>query len=154
MRLLVIEDDDDKRRTVVSCLATIVPGAEIAEARSLRSGLVAILKNEAEAVVLDMSMPTYDVGVDEYGGTPQAFAGRDLLRHMTQRDIVVPAIVVTQYETFGQGADAVTLEQLDAQLREEHASYVGTVYYNSASEAWKHDLAELILAAVRKGRTQ
>lgn len=89
MRLLVIEDDDDKRRTVVSCLATMVPGAEIAEARSLRSGLVAILKNEAEAVVLDMSMPTYDVGVDETGGGPQALLGGIFSVTLAQRVLLL-----------------------------------------------------------------
>lgn len=144
MRVLIIEDDEDKRRSLVECITDGVSGAVISQARSLRSGLVEVLKEDADVILVDMSMPTYDIGEEEHGGTPQAFAGRDLLRHMSQRDILTPVIVVTQFETFGQGTDLVTLEQLDAELRAEHESYLGTIYYDAASEEWKEQLISAV----------
>jgi hypothetical protein len=91
-----------------------------------------------------MTMPSFDITVDEDGGRPQAYAGRELLRHMAENDIHTPAIVVTQFEKFGEGTDSLTLEQLDEQLKKEHDQYRGTVYYNAASDDWKEALIKMI----------
>ena len=149
MTIILVEDDDDKRRTIAECLTERFPNTDIVQARSMRSGLRAIIEaGGGDVVVLDMAMPTYDISIDEHGGTPQAYGGRELLRHMSERDIVAPTIVITQFETFGQGSEALTLEQLDAQLRLEHEQYRGTVYYNSATEEWKDALFKMVSAAV------
>ena len=149
MTIILVEDDDDKRRTIAECLTERFPNTVIVQARSMRSGLRAIIEaGGGDVVVLDMAMPTYDISIDEHGGTPQAYGGRELLRHMSERDIVAPTIVITQFETFGQGSEALTLEQLDAQLRLEHEQYRGTVYYNSATEEWKDALFKMVSAAV------
>lgn len=140
MRILIVEDDDDKRRKIAELLIDRVPDVSVDEARSMRSGLLAIRNAAVDLLLLDMAMPTYDITVDEEGGTPQAFAGRELLRHMRELEVSIPAIVVTQFETFGQGLEALTLDQLDRQLSAEHPTYKGTVYYNSASEEWKDAL--------------
>lgn len=52
---------------------------------------------------------------------------------------------ITQYEKFGDQNDALTLQQLDARLRQEHPGmYYGAVYYNSAREGWKTQLQQRI----------
>ena len=96
-----------------------------------------------------MTMPSFDITIDEDGGRPQAYGGRELLRHMAENEVSVPAIVVTQFEKFGEGVDSLTLEQLDSLLRREHEQYHGTVYYNAASDDWKDQLVNIIRMATR-----
>jgi len=145
MKILIVEDDEDKRRQISEFLATIVPDLKLNEARSLQSGLHSIMAKAHELVVLDMTMPTFDITAEENGGRPQAYAGRELLRHMKRRNIRTPAIVLTQFDRFGKGADSLTLEELDKELRASHSEYyLGTVYYSVTYEGWKEQLANLI----------
>ena len=156
-RVLIIEDDENKRSQLLRFVSTWLgergwDEADITTARSFRSGLVAVLKEEAEVILLDMTMPTYDVGADENGGRPQAYAGREILRQMDRRDIRAKVVVVTQFDRFGEGANALTLHQLDDQLRATHPdTYRGAVYYDIVKDRWRAHLSNLLTAALRSG---
>lgn len=146
MRILVVEDDEEKRRQITEFLNLIVKNVELVEARSLQSGLRALGRPDLQLVVLDMTMPTYDITSEEDGGRPQAYAGRDLLRHMRRRGIGTPAVVLTQFDRFGEGPDLLTLEQLDSELKAEHgAAYCGAIHYSVTFEGWKTSLSEVVL---------
>src|SRR5690242_9765977 len=120
MTVLVIEDDDEKRKRIVELISERLGDAHLEQARSMQSGLRRILRDDVDVAVIDMTMPSFDITLDEDGGRPQAYAGRELLRHMSENDIRTFAIVVTQFEKFGEGSDALTIEQLDASLRGDH----------------------------------
>lgn len=142
MRLLVVEDDENKQLQILAAIRDISPTAKIDTAQSFNSGLSKIVTASYELVLLDMTMPTYDIDADEEGGRPQTYAGREILRQMKRRGIVVPVIIVTQFDRFGEHNQIMTLEQLDEQLYQEFPrTYRGVVYYNPAHETWKHDLA-------------
>ena len=141
MIILIVEDDENKSSQLQTFLYGAFPQAQLSVARSLQSGLRAVITCTYDLVILDMTMPTYDIGVDEDGGRPQAYAGREILRQLDRREIAVPVIVVTQFDRFGEGAEALTLTQLDMQLRQEHPlNYKGAVYYSPALEGWKDAL--------------
>jgi len=151
MKILLVEDDEDKRRQVSEFLTGAVLGVTLKAARSLQSGLQAILTKEHDLVILDMTMPTFDITAEEDGGRPQAYAGRELLRHMKRRSIETPAIVLTQFDRFGEGPDSLTLGELNEELRVAHPGYYfGAVYYSVTYEGWKKELADLILLAQSK----
>lgn len=151
MNVLVIEDDEEKRRQLVTHLLAVFPGDTIGEERSLRSALESVKKRRWDLVLLDMSMPTFDVDADEDGGRPQVYGGRDILRQMRRLRIEIPVIVVTQFDVFGEGQDALTLDQLEVHLRKENPrSYKGAVYYSVVSEDWKDDLT----SRVRQAKTE
>jgi len=145
MRMLIVEDDENKRKQVVNFVEETWPAAHISVVRSLQSGLRAILSGGLDLIVLDMSLPTYDVTVEEDGGRLQAYAGREILRQMDRRQIGVPVVVVTQFDKFGEGVAALTREELDAQLQRAHPRvYRGMVYYNVALDGWKDDLTRIV----------
>lgn len=145
MNILLVEDDEHKRRKVSEFLHEILPSSAISEARSLQSGLERIISGGHHLIILDMTMPTFDITVGEDGGRPQAYAGRELLNHMKRRGIETPTLVLTQFDRFGEGTDLLTLQELDAQLRKDHpARYVGAIYYNVTDEAWKAELEDAI----------
>ena len=90
-------------------------------------------------------MPTYDVTLTEGGGRPQAYAGRDILQQMERRNITTKAVVVTQFDRFGQAEDEITLEALDAQLQAAFpVTYVGAVYYNVGYVGWRESLQSIV----------
>ena len=145
MDVLIAEDDENKRSQLEAFIRKTFPQAKVSIARSLQSGLRLILRQKFDYVILDMTMPTYDISADEDGGRPQALAGREILRQLDRRDIVLPVIVLTQFDRFGEGEDTLTLSELDTQLRTQHPqTYRGSVYYNPALEGWKKELLNTI----------
>lgn len=154
MRYLMIEDDDDKARAIQEFIGKVYPESECALARSLNSGLRALIsaQGRVDLVLMDMSMPNYDVTAEEpSGGAPESFAGQELLAQMKLRGIVIPVIVITMFDNFGEARGKVSLEQLADRLRSDYgATYRGYVYYNSAQEGWKSSLRKLVDAV--KGR--
>lgn len=149
MRILLIEDDANKRDQVLTWLQEHEEVSAVRVAKSYHSGVRALMSEPVALVVLDMSMPTYDVSADEPGGRPQPFGGREILRQMTRRGILVPVVVVTQFDRFGEGGEAMTLTELDAQLKRDHADqYLGAIFYHPTTDEWK-DLLQRVLDAHR-----
>lgn len=146
MNILVVEDDENKRNQLTEFLNSEFPSAALQTAHSLQSGLRAIICGGVDLVLLDMTMPTFDIGENEDGGRPQAYAGREILRQMERREINIPVIVVTQFDRFGEGNDILGIEELDEQLFKEHRGmYGGAVYYDVTLGGWKEKLADKII---------
>jgi DNA-binding NarL/FixJ family response regulator len=147
MQILIVEDDEYKRRKVADLVADVLPNALISEARSLHSGLRALTSSDHDLAILDMTMPTFDISAEEDGGRPQAYAGRELLRHMRRRNVQTPVVVLTQFDRFGEEAEFSTLADLDADLRMQHAgNYRGAIFYDTVYESWRSELAEFLRA--------
>lgn len=145
MNILIVEDDDNKRTQIEAFIRGSFPDTQLQLARSVRSGLKALLAGIYDLVLMDMTMPTFDVGIDEDGGRPQAYAGRELLRQMDRRGITTPVVVITGYDTFGRDSEVLTLSQLDAQLRDSHPmTYAGHVYYDASVAGWQEALGSII----------
>jgi CheY-like chemotaxis protein len=146
MRVLLVEDDENKRQHLVSFLGEIVPGAEIETAESYSSGVRAIVDGRRlpDLIILDMSLPAFDISASEHGGGSEVYGGREILEQMNYRGIAVPVIVVTQFDRFGEN-NSVTLKQLDEQLASEYGeNYRGAVFYNSGREGWRPKLKRLM----------
>jgi len=152
--ILLVEDDELKRNQIGGLVSEKFHPVNIKYARSLQSGVKAVMAGGNDLVILDMSMPTFDISTEDEGGRPQVYAGREVLRQMDRRRIRTPVIVVTQFDKFGEGEEALTLRELDEQLRESHPyTYRGVVYYDAAVEGWKKALEGLInIACKGEGR--
>ena len=146
MKILIIEDDMDKSAKIITFLKQeFIDNLEIQERHSLRSGLKELIQGESyDLILLDMSMPSFDVNHDEpTGGTPKSFAGRELMAQMILRGIEIPVIVVTQYSSFEEGR--VTLDGLRLEFEDKFGTFfLGAVYYNSTSDCWKQELLSYI----------
>ena len=144
MKILIVEDDLNKLQHLEQCLSAKYSDAEIIRARSYQSGLKATLSLAPSFIVLDMTLPTYDVSTTEGGGRPRPFAGREILSEMARKVGHGKVIVVTQFETFGEGTQKKTLAELDAELgRAFPELYIGAVYYHPAQSDWKTSLLKL-----------
>jgi len=149
MNILIIEDDEDKSKKLEEYISLEFPSTYLSLAKSLSSGLKALIagRDTLDVVLLDMSMPTYDICQQEpSGGAPENFAGKELLAQMRLRKIHIPVIVVTMYDSFGEAPNKVSLDRLIADLKMRYSPpFMGFVYYNSTQEGWRSSLKQLII---------
>lgn len=143
MRMLIVEDDDNKRNQLMQLVATSKRNFAVTTARSLKGGLLALKRDEPDVILLDMTLPTFDIGVGESGGDTHPFGGREFLQEMRRFRLQTPVIVITQFETFDLGREMKTLGALDGELRRDYPDmYRGVVYYHAAIQSWKDELLE------------
>ena len=145
MKILIIEDDSNKSHQIIDFLKSTNSELEFSHKLSYQSGLRELLFGHYQLVLLDMSLPTYDISGHESGGRFRPFAGRELLYEITRKSKLTKVIVVTQFESFGEGDGTITNHELDEQLHKEFGGmYGGMVYYNASVATWKDTLSELI----------
>ncbi|MGJ4899828.1 response regulator [Bradyrhizobium sp. HKCCYLS3070] len=147
----MVEDEAPKRERLLQFLKDQWVDAVVRTAKSVRSAISDIQGATPQLLLLDMSLPTFDIGPDEPGGRPQGFGGIEVMRYVDLFEIKLPIIVVTAYEAFSRdGGGALNHDDLDQQLRVEHPeNYRGLVYYNSLFSDWKTQLAKLIVEQLR-----
>jgi hypothetical protein len=63
------------------------------------------------------------------------------LREIQRRNLPSLVVIVTQFETFGEGEERLTLSQLSEELAKEFPRhYSGTIYYHPAQSDWRASL--------------
>lgn len=146
MRILIIEDDPNKLNALKSFLDQY-KDIQYTSQISYQGGMRAIMSNEFDLLLLDMSMPVYDDTAHDTGGRHLPLAGRDILFQLKRKRNLLKAIVVTQYEDF----NGVSLQKLDLTLREEFPlNYLGYVYYNITQDNWRRNLETMLQNFMRE----
>jgi DNA-binding NtrC family response regulator len=153
MSALIIEDDEHKTERLCTFLASEAPHVKVEIARSYSSGLRALVSRPRSLLILDMTLPTFDIQPGTDGGRPLSLGGRELLRQMERRSVTCPTAVVTGFDAFGLGPEAVTLAQLDSRLKADFGTfYLGSVYFNATTDDWRDQLRELVREPLSVGR--
>lgn len=153
LTILLVEDDEHKADRLADFVAQEYPSARLDRCSSYQSGIRAILRVRPDVVLLDMTLPTYDRERDEGGGRPQPFGGLEIVRQLAARDISARCIVITQFESFGEGDRGVkTVSQLANELAVNNsAHFVALIVYDGASGGWMERLRVAIGSAVGGG---
>ena len=145
MKILIIEDDSNKMRRIAKELREICKDVQLSEARSYQSGVRYLMSDQFDFLLLDMSLPTFDISQEEDGFQVDPFSGRNILQELKRKHVLVPTAVITMFETFGDGADLMTLDELDKDLADNYPTiFRGVIYYNSSEINWKESLKKLI----------
>jgi DNA-binding NarL/FixJ family response regulator len=145
MLILLIEDDLNKIEHLASVVVRELPDATIVRRHSYQSGLDEALRKRPDLIILDMSIPTFDLDRTGQGGRTRPFGGREILRELKRRDMETRVVVVTQFESFGEGAEAMTLLELRHELGDKFdPNYIGTIYYQPAGSDWRGHLARVL----------
>lgn len=142
--ILIIEDDEDKYENLKNYLNLNYKNIKITWKASYNSGLREILKKTNDLIILDMSLPIYDISVDELNSGTIPFAGIDILKQNKRFLIDIPVVVITQFETFGTALEKVTLKELKNKLEElKNDCYKKLIYYSSSSNSWELELDKI-----------
>lgn len=154
-RILLVEDEAPKCTHIEQYLKSLAPQVVISIARSVNSALNALEEELPDLLILDMSLPTFDVGDRESGGRPQGFGGIEILRNMSMGELYCPTIIITGYEAFlREAGKTVDLLQIRSELVEEFPYLVrGVLHYNSTYDEWKTALGKVLAElAILPGR--
>jgi CheY-like chemotaxis protein len=149
--ILLVEDEGPKRENIRSLLKQMALLDGVYEARSVGSAVRALRNRRYDLVILDMSLPTFDIEADASGGRPQGFGGVEVLRYMDRFKIETPSIVLTAFEAFGEGGKELDLRSLEETVRRDHPrTFADLVFYNSMFSTWRDDLRQKIEKALRR----
>ena len=147
LNVLLVEDDEDKRLDLNEFITSELK-CSISEARSYQGALKALKGSSFDLILLDMTIPTFDVTPSDSGGRAQPFGGETLLFEMMRREITTKVIVVTQFDKFGEGKKEVLLKDLDLRLAQQfQANYLGAIQYGNSFEGWSDSLRQKIAEA-------
>lgn len=151
MKILIVEDDLNKMRQLAELIRESFPKVTILQKRAYQSGLKSAIEDSPDLIVLDMSMPTYDICAADKGGRTRPYAGREILRQLARKASKCAAIVVTAFETFGEREELMTLDQLTILLEQEFGkNYLGTISYSAAESRWRDELRIHIAEILRR----
>ncbi|TKI98778.1 response regulator [Bacillus cereus] len=144
LNILIIEDDPNKAKQLNEFFSNISEVESITIKSSYKTGLKEIFGNEYHFLVLDMSMPTFDISTEAGGGKVMHFGGKEILRQLRRKKVNIPTVVVTQFESFGE-EKKMTLDKLKEELKQEFSdNYIKTIYYNPAGIEWKKELQDVV----------
>lgn len=139
MKVLIIEDNYNKLDQIESFLVKTVQNIIIDKGNSYNSGIRKIYDAEYDLIVLDMSLPTFDVTPRDSGGIKRAVAGREILQRMEHKEIFTPVVIMTQFEKFGE--DQMSLADLNKELENEFKNtWKATIHYDAGKQNWKNEL--------------
>ncbi|WP_336026040.1 hypothetical protein [Acinetobacter pittii] len=144
MKILLVEDEYPKRQNILNFLESLNLDLDISFANSANSALDAIDDEIPDLMILDMSLPTFDINDHDNGGTPRGFGGEDVLRVLLIQEIICKTIVVTGYESFlKEDGLSLNIEKLKKSLQLEFSDYIlDVIHYNSTNDSWKTSLKE------------
>jgi CheY-like chemotaxis protein len=143
--ILVVEDEDPKLEGIQKFLKDFDATLDISFARSVKSGLNRLGVELPDVLLLDMSLPTFDITGFEPGGRPQGFGGMEIVRYLDSLESRVPTIVVSAYDAFARDGKSVELKDLALELVTDFPDMIrGVVYFNPIHDQWSDELATLI----------
>lgn len=142
-KLLLVEDLPEKAEDIKKEVLREFPEMEIIEQSSYHSAIEEIYKNYDNyfLILLDITMSTFDVNVEENGGVPETLAGKKVLEGMYLRDIPTKVKVVSMFESF----DGKSIKELDKELMDDNPdSYDGFIFFSFKKSDWKKQLTDYI----------
>jgi CheY-like chemotaxis protein len=145
MKILIIEDDPNKSKQIVEFISKTFSDFDFELKKSYQSGLKEILLTQYDLLLLDMQLPNFDIKPGEDGYKFRKLAGFDILRELKRKNIRLKVIVVTQFETFGEGESLIELKDLKGKLSEQFSAlYIDTVFYSADKSIWQKELKNII----------
>ena len=154
MHIALAEDEDSKREKIRAFVSKTFVSAEISETRSVRA-TTRLFRTSARTIdllLLDMSLPTFDIAAGEPGGRPQGFGGIEVVRYLKKDGISVPIIVITQHPAIARDEELIDLDRIGEMVRmEAPLDYKGLIYYNTLTGQWRDQLEALIRVVFEGG---
>lgn len=141
MKLLLVEDDEHKMNDIISYIDTLKKNIIVETARSVESGVQAAVDNRYDLVLLDMTIPNFDITEKSDGGKSYKNGGEIIVKELIDEEVAFRCAVITQYETFNNE----TIDQISQRIRQLCGDdYLGYVKYSTNTESWRQGLKELI----------
>ncbi|BDU26849.1 hypothetical protein [Flavobacterium sp. GSB-24] len=143
MKILIIEDDKIK----IERLSSFLESQKIVIKESFQSGMLELKSNYQvyDLLILDMTIPLWEKGLNDLGGNYEQFGGEKILREMNRRKILLPTILFTMFDVFPTKEGNLTFDEINTIFKNQFDSfYIGAVFYNANEDNWQIDMSTLI----------
>ena len=145
MKIYVIEDNPLKAERICALLEEQTPVPIVHVFGSFQSGLKAIESDTPDVVLLDMNLPTFDRGPNVREGRNRPLGGYDLMRKLRLRRISPRVVVITQLESFGDGENEMSFDELTVLCEKDFPEmFAGSIYFSSSDNDWQEELTNLL----------
>lgn len=152
MKILIVEDEKPKLDQLREFIFENFSDSVFEFCFSVRSAIDAVKTSVPDLMILDMSLPTFDIGSAEGGGRPRGFGGLEILYELDAEGITCPVIVVTGYDAFSSSGKDLNLEDLAHRIQQDHTeNFRCLIHYNSLFGEWQTRLLQA-LHEVRRTR--
>lgn len=152
MNILLVEDDEFKATDISKVIDDCLPEVTVQRATSVTSALRAITSGNFSVVILDMSLPTFELAGPGGGGSPQGQGGLEVLRLARRLGNTSPFIIVTQYPDIEIDGRDLSLASASKALRSRFEVDVKTcLLYEFDGHAWREPLRNCLLKTTEPG---
>ena len=141
MKILLVEDDEHKMNDIIMYLKTTMKDVKIDTAYSIASGVETAMGNLYDLILLDMTIPNFDITETSDGGRSYKNGGEIIVKELLDEDVDFRCAIITQYETFNNE----TIDQIGQRMKVLCGdNYFGYVKYSTSDDSWKNSLKKLI----------
>lgn len=141
MKVLLVEDDEHKMNDIIMNLKTTIKDVNIDTAYSIASGVETAIDNQYDLILLDMTIPNFDITETSDGGKSYKNGGEIIVKELLDEEVVFRCAIITQYETFNNE----TIDQIGQRMKVLCGeNYFGYVKYSTSDDSWKDSLKKLI----------
>ena len=141
MKILLVEDDEHKMNDIIMYLKTTMKDVKIDTAYSIASGVETAMDNLYDLILLDMTIPNFDITETSDGGKSYKNGGEIIVKELLDEEADFRCAIITQYETFNNE----TIEQIGQRMKVLCGdNYFGDVKYSTSDDSWKDSLKKLI----------
>lgn len=147
--ILIVEDNANKVESIKNLLRELEIDLQVVVmcdyVLTPAEAITLLKKNKYTFLILDMSLPAYS----EESHTIGSLSGKQILQTMKHKKINVPTVILTQWDIFGHHENTISLEGLRDELLEKFKKILlGVVFWDSANESWKDDMACFIKGVI------
>lgn len=141
IKILIVEDDLFKTTDIKTYITKHFNDCDIDVVCSYQSGCNAAITNKYDILILDMSIPNFDVNYNENGGDTLKNGGELIMRELLDEDVDFSAVIISQYEEFG----GESIDQIDNRLKKLCPNqYNGWITYSTSNNDWQEKLLNTI----------
>jgi CheY-like chemotaxis protein len=144
VNVLLVEDDEFKAADIAKVLGESLPDADVQRAMSVTSALRAMTNSSYFLVVLDMSLPTFELTGPGGGGSPQGQGGLEVLRLARRLGNRSPFVIVTQYPDIDLDGRDIPLPAATKALQRFGVDVKKCILYEFDRDAWCAQLRECL----------
>lgn len=141
IKILCMEDQEAKYKNIEKLLNDYT--IKLVWKKSCQTGLIELLYNKYDYLLLDMSMPICE---DESGKENfNNYAGMTVLREIKRKRYNIKVIVITGFSDFEKGQKIITLDELEKDILDRYKKYyIGHIKYDTSSIEWQNKLIEML----------
>lgn len=149
MNIFLVEDNPVKRDQLLAHLSSLNVQANVRTFSSYNSALQGLEAATPDLLILDMTLPTFDRSPGGREGRNRPLGGYEIMKKLERRHSGVKVIVVSQFESFGEGDEKVSFKQLMERCRLEFPdTFLAGIHFRVADAAWQPVLKDSVLRIV------